>query len=327
MKCLILGAGLGNRLRPLTADLPKPLMPVLNRPLILWLLLRLDKADITEVFVNTHYLSEVLTSELVEYSKILGIKITTRFEPDLRGPAGSMLTFVDAFGPGEDILVISGDVVTDLDFQQMTKQHINSDDTLTVAVTSVKGAGRYGVATVADSRITSFVEKPDLPESELFPISCGIYCINSSLVKDFPDHRVYDFGADLIPKMISESVPVGAFESDFYWNDVGSSEALLQANLDAALGTIVMDDRRLDLPSSLHERSSIPEGIYIDETVTLADEVNLIGPTVIGANALIGARSQLKSCMVFEDGVVSAGHSVESSIVYRDEVIKLGEKQ
>ncbi|MFJ4622478.1 sugar phosphate nucleotidyltransferase [Streptomyces sp. NPDC088812] len=282
---MVLGAGAGSRLRPLTDTMAKPLVPVLDRPLVSYVLDHMAESGVRDVFVNLHHHAEEMDRAL--FARGGPLRIVTRVEPRLSGPAGALRMFADELAGYEAVLVSSGDVFTLDGFNGLLERHLRSGHDLTVAVTHRQRARHFGVLDIDDrGQITGAREKPAVPDDEWHWISAGVYCLSPALIKNLPANRVYDFAADLVPDLLTRGQPVGTFPLPGYWQDVGTAASLREANL-----------------------AAVRSGVHIGAQAVLGPDVELRGSVVIGAGAKIGAHTWLEETVVLP-GTVVAPHSV-----------------
>ena len=277
MKAIILAAGLGNRLRPFTDKTAKPLLPVANRPVMEHIVRNLQASGFSEIFANVHYYSQ----EIMEFfgdGSSWNVSLQWRFQPTLTGPAGGAALFADMFMPEDVVVVVSGDALHDIDLLELVDFHLTHNALLSVVMKRVHHPDRYGVGRLDDNqRIVAFAEKPNSPAVIEGLVSCGIYCLQASLLRDIPVDRVYDFGADLIPSLAARGEAVFGFETQSYWRDIGDLSEFRQANLDAISSHV-----RIALPGE-----ALHEGIYIEPGASIASDVELVPPILIGASAAI----------------------------------------
>lgn len=293
--CVILAAGLGNRLQPLTKFLPKPLIPVANRPVLEHILHDVAAIGFTDVYVNLYYHSNELI-QFFEHAPIARmLNIRWRVEERLTGPAGALLLFEDILCKFKTVLVISGDALHAVDLNSFIEQHLASACQLSVVMKEIANPGRYGVATVNEhNHVVSFVEKPPLTENESRLVSCGIYCLDPMLLNRFSRNEIYDFGAHLIPSMVQHQEKVFCFKTDAYWRDIGDLQTLKEANLDAASQKIVLELREPQIRS----------GIWIAPDAEVAESVQLEGPVIIGSRARIAGNAHIIGPTVIGPGSV-----------------------
>jgi mannose-1-phosphate guanylyltransferase len=319
MKAMVLAAGLGTRLRPLTYEITKPMVPVLDRPVMAHILDLLDRHDFEQVIANLHYFPETIREHF-------GDRLEYRFEPELLGTAGGVRGCADFFGD-EPFLVISGDALTDIDLGAFVASHRESGGIATLAVKRVADTREFGVVLHdGDGRITGFQEKPS-PEEALSDLgNCGIYIFDPKIFDFFPERPFVDWAQDVFPALLENDVPFHIHEVSEYWNDVGSLGELRQGTFDALGGELHLEmaGREVSPGVILAGERPLPEDIevegpvWIGRDVSIGSGVRLMGPVVLGDGARVGDRVQLRESIVFPGTEVAeesiligaiAGHS------------------
>ena len=304
---MVLAAGLGTRLRPLTYEITKPMVPVLDRPVMGHIVDLLDIHGFEHVIANLHYFPESI-------ERHFGERLTYRFEEQLLGTAGGVRACADFFG-SEAFLVISGDALTDVDLGAFAARHREAGGVATLAAKKVSNTREYGVVLHdRDGRITGFQEKPN-PDEALSDLgNCGIYIFEPRIFDYFPDSPFVDWAQDVFPALLENDVPFHMHEVREYWNDVGSLGELRQGTFDAlrgelrlqvdgeevAPGVIVAGD------SVLPESAEVEGPVWIGHDVRIGESARLMGPVVLGDGARIGERAQLRSSIVFPGTTVAA---------------------
>jgi mannose-1-phosphate guanylyltransferase/mannose-1-phosphate guanylyltransferase/phosphomannomutase len=216
MKAMVLAAGLGTRLRPLTFELPKPMVPVLDRPVMAHIVDLLDRHGYDEVVANLHYFPDTIRD-------YFGDRIVYREEPELLGTAGGVRNCADFLDDGT-FLIISGDALTDIDLGAFVARHKAAGGIGTLAVKRVENTREFGVVLHdADGRITGFQEKPDPAEALSNLGNCGMYLFEPEIFDHFPRRPFVDWANDVFPALLEHDVPFHIHEMDEYWNDVGST--------------------------------------------------------------------------------------------------------
>jgi len=297
---MVLAAGLGTRLRPLTYEITKPMVPVLDRPVMEHILDLLDQHGFEGVIANLHYFPDSIR----EY---FGDRLSYRYEEELLGTAGGVRACAEFFGR-EPFLVISGDALTDIDLTALTQRHRDSGGIATLAVKRVQDTREYGVVLHdRDGRITGFQEKPT-PDEALSDLgNCGIYVFSPEIFDYFPERPFADWAQDVFPALLENDVPFHIHEIREYWNDVGSLTELRQGTFDALEGKL-----RLQIAGE-----QIGPGVTVGDGTTLPADAELEGPVWIGADVRIGAGVRLTGPIVLGDGaVVGDGAQLRSSIVF-----------
>jgi len=313
MRAMILAAGLGTRLRPLTYLLPKPMAPVLNRPVMEHILELLARHGFTEVIANLSYLPEQIRSRFGDGSA-LGIELNYSEEPEPLGTAGGVQKVSDFLGAGESFLVISGDALTDVDLTAMREAHEGGDGIATLATKRVADTTQFGVViTDEDGRIQGFQEKPDPAEALSDLANCGIYMFRREIFDHFPgpDHKspaggddqppgFVDWAQDIFPALLEGDVPFCAHILDpgTYWNDIGSIGEFTQGNFDALSGAVELTPGEGEM---LEERVLVGPGCEIGEGVELR------GPAVIGSGCRIGTGARLRECVLLPGAELGEG--------------------
>lgn len=239
MKAMVLAAGLGTRLRPITNRIPKPMVPVAGRPIMEHIVELLREHGFAEVIANLHWFPDTIRDHFGDGSAF-GISLRYSYEEELLGTAGGVRNVAPFFGE-QPFLVISGDALTDIDLTAMRAAHESRDGIATLAVKRVPDTREYGVVIAGPGgRIEGFQEKPDPAEALSEAANCGIYIFGPRIFDHFPPETqpFADWALDVFPALLEAGVPFYAHEIDAYWNDVGSLEAYRQGNRDALAGAV-----------------------------------------------------------------------------------------
>ena len=329
-----MAAGLGTRLRPLTYDYPKPMVPVANRPVIEHLLVLLARHGLTEVIANTHWFPDTITGPLGDGSR-LGVELAYRHEEELLGTAGGVRNVADFLtAAGDSFLVMAGDALTDVDLGALREAHAANDGIATLAVKRVANVREYGVVVAdADGRIQGFQEKPDPAEALSDLASCMIYAFDADVFDHFPRGDPVDFALDVFPAMLEHDAPMYVHEIDSYWNDVGSLDEYLRGNLDAVEGAVRVepagvivtgdDDPADPAPPDVPDRVPLPAGtslngaVLVGGGVELGAGVRIDGPAVIGPGCSIGDGARIKRSVLLPGALVPPGGLLAGAIAGR----------
>jgi mannose-1-phosphate guanylyltransferase len=279
---VVLAAGAGTRLAPFTERTPKPLLPLLDCPLLLHLTGRLADAGVERIFVNLHHHADQIAA-LLDSAEV-PVDVTHRREPTLTGPAGALAVFADELARFEEILVVSGDIVLGDELAGLLATHRAHGALFTVGVVRTFAARRFGVLELADDgRILRGREKPDVPDDEEHWISAGVYCLAPQLLglirSELRSTPSLDYTRHLVPRLLEEGCTVRSHRLTGYWSDVGTPAAYRAANIAAALGTVTGVQPR-------HASGHGP-GVVVDATAALGQNVRLVAPVVIGAGAVV----------------------------------------
>jgi mannose-1-phosphate guanylyltransferase len=300
MKAMVLAAGLGTRLRPLTYEITKPMVPVLDRPVMEHILDLIDRHSFDGVIANLHYFPETIR----EY---FGERVAYHFEEQLLGTAGGVRACAEFFG-GEPFLVISGDALTDIDLTSFAQRHRAAGGIATLAVKQVPDTREYGVVLHdREGRITGFQEKP-APDEALSDLgNCGIYMFDPAIFDYFPDRPFVDWAKDVFPALLDNDVPFHIHEVREYWNDVGSLAELRQGTFDALNGELHLAMQGTEVrpgvtvagASALRDDTEVDGTMWIGHDVQIGANVRLMGPLVLGDGARVGDRAQLRESILF----------------------------
>jgi mannose-1-phosphate guanylyltransferase/mannose-1-phosphate guanylyltransferase/phosphomannomutase len=297
---MVLAAGLGTRLRPLTYEITKPMVPVLDRPVMEHILDLLDRHGFEQVVANLHYFPDSI-------KQYFGERVNYRFEPELLGTAGGVRACSEFFGD-EAFLVISGDALTDIDLTAFVARHRQAGGVATLAVKKVADTREYGVVLHdRDGRITGFQEKP-APEEALSDLgNCGIYLFEPQIFDYFPERPFVDWAQDVFPTLLANDIPFHIHEVGEYWNDVGSLAELRQGTFDALAGELHLqvEGEEISPGVTVAAGSTVPNGVEVEGPVWIGRDVQigagarLIGPVVLGDGASVGEHAQLRETIVF----------------------------
>jgi mannose-1-phosphate guanylyltransferase len=304
----VLAAGLGTRLRPLTYELPKPMVPVLDRPVMAHIVDLLRRQGVERIVANLHYFPDTVRD-------YFGDGIEYVYEPELSGTAGGVRKCADFFG-AETFLVISGDALTDIDIAAFLARHRAAGGVATLAVKKVADTREYGVVLHdTDGRITGFQEKPDPAEALSDLGNCGMYLFEPAIFDYFPKDDPVDWANDVFPALLAADVPFHVHEIADYWNDVGSLDELRAGTFDALSGALGIELHGEELAPGLRIGDGsgfdgvelIEPPVWIGRDVRIGSGVRLEGPVVIGDGSSIGADASLKETIVLPGTTIPAG--------------------
>jgi mannose-1-phosphate guanylyltransferase len=330
MRAMVLAAGLGTRLRPITFDRPKPMVPVLNRPVMEHILRLLARHGFTETIANLHWFPELITEHFGDGSAC-GVALTYSYEEALLGTSGGVRNAADFLG--DDFLIISGDALTDLDLTAMREFHEGHDGIATLATKRVDDTTQFGVAiTDAGGRIGGFQEKPQPSEALSDLANCGIYMFRKEIFDFFPPPGTSkaakpsdpdgfaDWAMDVFPRLLEGDVPFYSHEIDAYWNDIGNLAELRESTYDALRGAVQVEQvgEMVDGFRSGEVEEGEPDldgPVLIGPECEIGDDVRIDGPAVIGDGARIGAGSRLRDVIVLPGAEVQERSIVIGAIL------------
>lgn len=310
MKAMILAAGVGSRLDPLTRNVPKPLAPVANAPVMEHLVHLLVGHGFTDIMANTHYLGQKIEDYFGDGAQ-LKARMQFNREAELLGTAGGVKRVAESFDFFEDetFLVIGGDDLTNIDLTKMLQFHREKGALVTIGLTSMPDVSQFGVVVLDDEgRIERFVEKPPRGTEPSNLVNTGVYLFEPRVLDLIPSGQFYDFGKELFPLLNEQNAPFYGYASDFHWRDVGSLRDYREAQDDFFDGHLPMS----------HLRGQTRDGIWMGEGCDIHPTAILSAPCIIGNNVKIGAHACIEEKSVVGDNSVIGENAVVShSILWR----------
>lgn len=314
MRAVLMAGGSGTRLRPLTCDMPKPMVPVLNRPIAEHIINLLKRHNITEVIATLHYVPDVMRDYFQDGHEF-GVKMHYAIEEEQPlGTAGCVKNVAELLT--DTFLVISGDSITDFDLTAAIAFHREKKAKATLILTRVPNPVEFGVViTDEDYHICRFLEKPSTSEIFSDTVNTGTYILEPEVLKYLPDNTECDFSKDLFPLLLERGEPMYGYIADGYWCDVGHLDAYRTAQYDALA-------RKVHVEYPYEERSP---GVWIGHNTYIDDSVKIYPPVMIGDNCRIGARVHLEAGTVIGDNVtVGANADLKRPILWNG--VMLGEE-
>jgi mannose-1-phosphate guanylyltransferase/mannose-1-phosphate guanylyltransferase/phosphomannomutase len=319
---MVMAAGLGTRLRPLTYGIPKPLVPVANRPVMEHILMLLRRHGFGSVIANLHWFGDTIRDRFGDGSG-LGIDLTYSHEEELLGTAGGVRNVAEFFGD-EPFLVMAADALTDIDLAELRAAHEGNEGIATLAVKRVSEVSEFGVViTDPEGRIQGFQEKPDPAEALSDLASCMIYVLDPEIFDYFPPKPVVDFAREVFPALLEHDVPFHVHRIDAYWNDVGSLPEYLRGNLDAVQGEVEVEPAgELQDPSGGDQAleqgdPGVAGRVLMGQGCRIGAEVRLDGPLAIGPGCTVGDGAVVKESVLLPGAEVPPGSLVASAIYGR----------
>ncbi len=275
MKALIMAGGEGTRLRPLTCNIPKPMVPVMNKPVMEHIINLLKKHNITEIAVTLQYMPKVI-QEYFGNGSDFGVEIEYFIEEQPLGTAGSVKnaeSFLD-----DTFIVISGDALTDINLSKAIEFHNKNNALATLVLTKVEVPLEYGVVvTGSNGRISRFLEKPSWSEVFSDTVNTGIYVLHPKVLDYFNKGEKFDFSKDLFPILLREKRALFGYVSEDYWCDIGDLEAYQKCHFDIFDGRVSIDNTSKELFKN----------VWVEENVEIGKNVQITGPVLIGKNSCI----------------------------------------
>src|SRR5579883_1128914 len=311
MRAVLMAGGSGTRLRPLTSDLPKPMVPILNRPIAEHIINLLKRNHITEIVATLHYLPDVLRDYFQDGSDF-GVQMTYAVEEDQPlGTAGCVKNIAELLD--ETFLVISGDSITDFDLQAAIEFHKQKKSKATLILTRVPNPIEFGVVITDDeNRIRRFLEKPSTSEIFSDTVNTGTYILEPEVLEYLPTNTESDFSKDLFPLLLEKDEPMYGYIAQGYWCDVGHLDAYRQAQYDGLHNKV-----KLDFPYK-----EISPGLWVGQNTHIDPSAEIEAPAIIGDNCRIGARVQIEAGSVIGDNVtIGAYANLKRPIVWNGAII------
>lgn len=292
MKAVVMAGGEGTRLRPLTSNQPKPMVPIVNKPCMEHIIELLKKNGITDIIVTLAFLPQSIRGYFGNGSS-LGVSIEYSVEESPLGTAGSVRNAFEHLD--ETFIVISGDALTDFDLNKVIDFHKSKDSMITLALKSVENPLEFGVVIVdEDNHIKQFLEKPSWGQVFSDYVNTGIYVLEPEIFDFIPADTKYDFSQELFPKMLKRGKPMYGYPCEGYWQDIGNINQFLRANHDALDGKV-----SVEIPGI-----KLRENIYIGEKLNLDSLDNIRGPALIGNYAKIDTEAKIQPYTILGNNVV-----------------------
>ena len=328
MKAVVMAGGEGSRLRPLTVKRPKPMVPIVGKPVMEHILNLLKRHGITEVIVTVQYLASNIEDYFGNGSQF-GMRISYSREDTPLGTAGSVKNAEEQLT--EPFLVISGDALTDYNLTDIIKYHQEKKSLATIMLAHVPNPLEYGVIiTNENGHITEFLEKPSWGEVFSDTINTGIYVLDPQIFSYFEKNKQFDFSQELFPMMLRKGDPIYGYIASGYWCDVGNLSEYMRANADALHGRVA-----IDIPAK-----NIGGSIWCEEGVEIADDAQLYGPiylaldckvkpgaiihgpSTIGHYTIIDERAQVDRSIVWNNSYIGERAELRGALVGSSTSIK-----
>lgn len=315
---MILAGGLSTRLYPLTKQVPKPLVPVAGVPNAAHVIRYLKAHGIDDIAINLHYLADAIVSALGDGSRF-GVHLEYSFEPELLGSAGAVKKLESFFGD-ENFVVVGCDDLTDLPLGDLVMFHRERRAVATIGLVECAEVDQYGVV-VLDERgqIVGFQEKPAKGTERSKLANTGIYVFSPEIFTHIPGDTFYDFGKQVFPALQSAAEPFYGFDTrGAYWSDIGTPAEYRRASFDVVRGAIAIPGTRAngaDPTATIGDGTTIDGPVWIGARARIAEGARIVGPSVIGDDVSIGARSRLERSIVWEGARIGAGATLLDTIV------------
>ena len=323
MKAMILAAGFGTRLKPLTDNLPKPMFPVLNRPLLEHTLNFLSSQGVHDIIVNVHHLPNKIIDYFGDGSEF-GVHLKFSHEEEILGTAGG-LKKAQSFLEKETFLVLNSDVLANIDLQNVLSFHKEKEACLTLVVRQDTHPEKFKPIELADDgRITRFVDASikNPPAKTQRVMFTGIQIMEPEIFSRIPPEKFFGTAEDVFPNMVEDELPIYGYTHDKYWIDMGTRETYVQAQADA------LDGKSTLKPSS----SRTPEGPLVIPPVHIGKDCEIsndaqVGPyTVLGNGCRVRSGAVVENSILWESVTIGSDATVQNSIIGKDTTIDSGKE-
>ncbi len=315
MKAVIMAGGFGTRLRPITCNIPKPMVPVANIPMMEHIVNLLKRYDLKKICSILYFQPEVITKYFDDGSDF-GIEMDYQMATADFGTAGSVKNAEDKLND-EPFIIISGDVLTDFDLSEAIRFHKEKKSMATMVLTRVTDPLEYGVViTAEDGKIIRFLEKPSWGEVFSDTINTGIYILEPEIFKYIPAKAEFDFSKNLFPLMLKEELPLYGYIADGYWKDIGNLDEYRLAHKHLINGEV-----KIDIPGE--RLNIIGRDVWVGKNSNVSTKAKFKGGVIIGKNCEIEEGVVLENSIIGDGCIIKKGAKISSSIIW--EGVNIGE--
>jgi mannose-1-phosphate guanylyltransferase/phosphomannomutase len=330
MKAVIMAGGEGTRLRPLTSNQPKPMMPVANRPMMEHIIELLKRHGFDDIVVTVAFQANAIRTYFGNGSEF-GVRMVYATEETPLGTAGSVRNAMDELD--DSFLVISGDVLTDIDLASVVKFHQERDAMATIGLKAMDNPLEFGIViTRDDGSIERFLEKPSWGQVFSDTINTGIYVLEPAIFDYIEPDVSVDFSSEVFPQMLEDEKAVFGYVADGYWEDVGTLEAYIKAHQDVLDGHVGVEIGGFQ----------VGEGVWLGEGTEIDPDASIVGPaiigdfcrveagtrlgeyTVLGSNVRVGQESALERSVVHDNVYLGPGVRLRGAVVGRSSDLRRG---
>ncbi len=328
MKAVVMAGGEGSRLRPLTIGRPKPMVPMVSKPVMAHILDLLNRQGITEVVVTLHFMPHLIQDYFGD-GQSLGMKLHYAVEETPLGTAGSVKNAEEYLD--EPFIIISGDAVTDINLKQIVSFHQEKGADATLTLYRVPNPLEYGVIiTDADGKITQFLEKPSWGEVISDTVNTGIYVINPSVLDLIEKGVSTDWSKDVFPQLLEEGRPLYGYVADGYWTDVGDIGEYMRASGDVLhhrvqteeLGKHIGGDVWVGEGVDIAPDAQLYGPIFLGNEVQVKGGVIIHGPTVIRDSTILDNRVHIDRSIIWRNCYIGEGAEIRGAIIGRQCIVK-----
>ncbi len=312
VKVVVLAGGFATRLRPLTLTRPKPLLPILDKPLLDWIIDSLREAGLDDIILSLRYLSHLIKARYgsgIDY----GVSIEYVEEHRPLGDAGPIRLVKEKIGLDETFLVVYGDIFSNIDYKKLLEFHKKKGGLATIVLTRVEDPSRYGVAVLdEENRITGFVEKPEPGKAPSNMINAGIYVFEPEVIEYIPEKTPSKLAKHVVPRLVSEGRVYGYIHEGL-WSDIGVPADYYRANIEAL--------RYFHPRGYISKNADVNDNVAIEHPSFISDNVTVkkgskIGPyTILGRNTVLGENVRVRGSILFPYVMAENSAVIRNSIV------------
>jgi mannose-1-phosphate guanylyltransferase len=332
VKAMVLAAGKGTRLFPLTGEVPKPMAPVVDTPIIRHIFELLSGHGVTDAHVNVHYLADALLAAYGEESRVNGMTVRLSREDELLGTAGGVKRLAENFDG--TFVVVSGDALTDVNLGELVRLHEEKGALATIALRRVFDTSEFGVVELdGDGNILGFQEKPNPADAISTLANTGIYVFEPRALEYVPEGTFFDFARDVFPRFLEAGEMFVGYQGDFYWSDIGTLEAYRQAQYDVLSGRVrvrVPGEKRGDSlwvgeNAQIHPSVDIEGHVLVGKDAVIGRGVTLSGDVTVGTDCWVRPGATIKRSILLPGASVGDGAYLEDCIVGHGYDVRPGE--
>ena len=349
MKAVVMAGGEGTRLRPMTASMPKPLLPIVNKPIMEHVLRLLQRHGFSDTVVTVQFLASLVRNYFGDGEEF-GMRLRYTTEETPLGTAGSVKNAEHLLGD-DTFVVISGDALTDFDLTDLVKFHHDKDALVTVCLTRVPDPLEFGITIVDDeNRVQRFLEKPTWGQVFSDTVNTGIYVMEPEVFDYVAVDEAVDWSGDVFPRLVADGKPIFGYIAEGYWEDVGTQESYMGAQVDVLSGRVDVDLDAFEVSAGIwvaegadvHPDAVLKGPLYIGDYAKVEAGAELREFTILGSNVVakqgaflhravihdnvfIGPQTNLRACVVGKNTDVMRGARVDEGVVIGDECV-IGEE-
>ena len=314
-KAMVMAAGMGSRLEPLTLNTPKPLIKIANIPVMDILLKNLKKYGITDVIANTYYLSEQIIERYAE-NKAVNINFSYIKEDELSGTAGGLKKCQHFFDDGENFLVTSADGFFDIDLSKVFEAHTKSGAIATIVAKDIHidDVSNFGVIVCDEnSYVKEFQEKPSKEEAKSTLINTGIYVFNYKIFDYIPANTFFDFAKNVFPSLMQNNEKINVYKTNEYWCDIGTIGQYIQTHKDIFNGVIKIEDTKIE--------NFYSSKLILGNKPIISSSTKLVGDNTIGNNCIFEENTTIENSIIYDNVKIIKNSTVKNSIIAENSII------